>query len=832
MCAALLAVPLAVGFATPAHAATTGTLTVSLTDFTGAPLPGARVVALNQTTVSSSGALTDLGGGNYSTVLPTGSYKVRVSAPGGLQQFVPGQTTVGSATAYTIADGQTTAISEQLLPSGNLQISLVDRATSAPVNVGCVTLTTTLSKMICDQPDGQYRWIGVPLGTAQVSVADTKTEWPAQQSITVTAGADDVQVALDPAAAIRTTVQASTDATVHPAACVDAVYPGANGAVNYGCTQATDGSLLIGPLAAASVQLFARPSDPSTYGVQWVGPNGGTGDQRQAIKVNTVLGTVTTIPPIRFDGAGSITGSINGSRSVVNIQVLGGQDGARYLGTGSFFTLSTDQYTYTLSGLGPYAWPIDFGASEGGFADQWSGNAPDRYSAVPVMVVAGLTTYYNVTLSQESFLHGTVQMTAGSQPANWYTVSARNAITGDDIGQSSPGVPGASAFQIGGLNSDPVMLRVQTDSLMCQAQTRVLTSGLTDNPVVLTIASPTTCGPLVPSRTLPPVLTSTPVSVVNPSAGRSEVFAASNTDLVARGWNPTGGWSDWTNLGGGIVGSPAVLYNPRFGTTEVYARTGANHLEYRYLLNGTWSNWTDLGGDVADDPAVLYNPRFGTTEVYVRTSVNHLAYRYWSNGWSNWIDLGGDLASSPSMIFNPRFGTTEAYMRTRANHLVYRYWSNGWSNWIDLAGDLAGRPGVIYNPRYGTTEAYVRTNSAHIQYRYWSNGWSDWNDQGGNATSDPTVVYVPPVATNVPAPLPTPSTEVYTTVGGQVVENDWYTGWSGWTNVGGNTASGVTATYNPLNTNIDAYLTSPDGYLYQRDWIGTTHTAGWVNLSP
>ena len=832
MCAALLAVPLAVGFAAPAHAATTGTLTVSLSDFTGAPLPGARVTAISQgTPLPTPFGLTDLGGGNYSRSLSTGSYKVRVIAPGGLQQYVPGQTTSGSATVYSVADGQTTAISEQLLPSGNVQVSLVDRVTSAPVTVGCVKLS--FSAAVCNSPDGRYRWAGVPLGAVQVSVSNTKTEWPTTQSITVTAGPDDLQVALDPAAAIQTTVQAAADASVHPGACVSAVYPGASDTANVSCTQAADGSLLIGPLPAAAVRLFAESSVPTTYGVQWVGPNGGTGDQRQAMKVNTVVGTVTTIPPIRFDGAGSITGfvyAVGGClTSCVYIEPFGEQDGLRLDGFGTATTLNS---SYTLTGLGPYAWPIEFGALSGGFADQWSGNAPDRYSAVPVTVAAGGTSYYDVTMQSEGFVHGTVQMATGSQPANGYVVSARNAVTGDDIGQRLPAVPDGSTFQIGGLNSDPVLLNVKADNLVCQAQTRLPSSRLTDKPIVVTVSSPTTCGPLVPPRTLPPVLTSKPASVVNPSAGRSDTFATSNTDLVARGWTPTGGWANWTNLGGGIVGTPAGLYNPRFGTTEVYARTSANHLEYRYLQNGTWSNWTDLGGDLGDDPTVLYNPRFGTTEVYVRTSANHLAYRYWNSGWSDWIDLGGDLASSPTMIYNPRFGTTEAYVRTSANHLAYRYWNSGWSDWIDLGGDLAGRPGVIYNPRYGTTEAYVRTTGAHIEYRYWNSGWSDWNDLGGNATSDPAVLYIPPTTSADPTPPPTPTTEVYTTVDGQVVENSWYTSWSGWTNVGGNTASGVTATYNPINLNVDAYVTSPDEYLYQRDWNETTHTAVWANLSP
>ncbi|WP_239124558.1 S8 family serine peptidase, partial [Rhizocola hellebori] len=132
-----------------------------------------------------------------------------------------------------------------------------------------------------------------------------------------------------------------------------------------------------------------------------------------------------------------------------------------------------------------------------------------------------------------------------------------------------------------------------------------------------------------------------------------------------------------------IASNTVGLYNPRFGTTEVYARTAANHLTYSYWAGG-WSEWVDLGGDIVGDPAVLYNPKFGSTEVYVRTASNTIAYRYYSNGWSDWLDLGGAFAGDPAVLYNPKYGTTEVYARTADNRLVYKYFSNGWSGWNDL----------------------------------------------------------------------------------------------------------------------------------------------------
>ena len=836
MCAVGMAVPAALALASPAHAApVTGVLSVTLTDYTGAPVVGASVEA--STDGTSWNGLEDHLDGGYDLVLPVGSYKIWIVAPGGLRQYVPGKTAIADAAVYAVQVGQTTTVAERLLPSGNVTISLVDRVSGAPVSKGCLTLIGAEGGF-CDQADGRFEYVGVPLGTQVVAVTDTKTEWPARTSVTVVAGPNPVTVRLDPAAAIQTTLQAAVDPSTHPSACVRAVYPGVNLAYERFCGSSNDGGLVIGPLAAAAVQLFVEPSTvyPTWYGAQWVGPNGGTGDQRQALTVNTTLGTVSTIAPIRLDYPGSITGRISddyptppgGSRPDVFVTPFGLQDGTRDFASslGSGFAVETSSPgTYTITGLGPYAWPLEFTARDGVLANEWSGDAPDRFSATPVQVQAGLNpATLNVALTHRAgSVSGTVKVATGS-PSPLYNVSARNAVTGDDVATVTVD-SGSTTFQIAGLNSDPVMLGlVDAAGLRCQAQTRTPTSGPGSTGIVLTLPSPTTCGPLVPPRTPPPALTSRPSAVANPSAGRIDVVGDANGTLALRSATSAGVWSDWTTLGDGITGTPAVLYNPRFGTTEVYARTTANHLAYRYRSGaGDWSVWADLGGDVGDDPTVMYNPRFGTTEVYVRTTANHLAYRYWNSGWSDWIDLGGAIAAKPSLMYNPRFGTTEAYVRTTANHLAYRYWNSGWSDWIDLAGDVAGAPAAMYNPRYTTTEVYVRTTGNHIAYRYWNNAWSDWNDLGGGPTGDPVLLFNPN----------SQSTEVYVSYGDHVAEKYWTTQWSDWNNLGGNPSAGIAVAYDPATTNTGIYLTSPGGYLYQKYWDGRLHTwSSWTNLSP
>ena len=836
MCAVGMAIPAALAVASPAHAVpVTGILSVNLTDYTGARLVGASVQASTDG-VSWTGLEDHLDGG-YDAVLLAGSYKIWVVAPGGLRQYAPGKTAIADATAYAVQVGQTTTVDEKLLPSGNVTISLVDRVSGTPVSKGCLSLSGA-SGDFCDQADGRSEYVGVPLGTHQVSVSGTKTEWPVRTSITVAAGPSQVTIPLDPAAAIQTTVQAAADPSTHPDACVRVVYPGADEALNRVCAS-LDGSLLIGPLPAAPVQLFVEPSTTlagAQYGAQWVGPNGGTGDQRRALTVNTTLGTVSVVPPIRLDFSGSISGHISddfpappgGSPPEVFVKPFGQQDGMRTIPAGAGSGLAVDTNSrgaYTLTGLGPYTWPVEFTTRLGLLADEWSGDAPDRFSATPVQVQAGVSSTLNVSLTQHTgSVSGTVKVATGSPSPGGFNLTARNAVTGDDVATGWVDA-GSTAFRLAGLNSDPVLLGVwDASGRRCRAQTRTPTSGPGSTGIVLTLPSPTACGQLVPPRTLPPSLTSRPSAVANPSAGRIDVAGDANGTLALRSATSAGVWSDWATLGDGITGTPAVFYNPRFGTTEVYARTTANHLAYRYRAgSGDWSAWTDLGGNVGDDPSVMYNPRFGTTEVYVRTTANHLAYRYWNSGWSDWIDLGGAIAAKPSLMYNPRFGTTEVYVRTTANHLAYRYWNSGWSDWIDLAGDVAGVPAAMYNPRYGTTEVYVRTSGNHVAYRYWNSGWSAWNDLGGGATGDPVLLFNPN----------SQSTEIYVSYGDHVAEKYWTSQWSDWNNLGGNPSAGIAVAYDPSTTNTGIYLTSPGGYLYQKYWDAKLRVwSTWTNLSP
>ncbi|NJC68800.1 hypothetical protein HC031_03525 [Planosporangium thailandense] len=837
-CAGLLAAVTSVAVAGPAHAAIPGTVTVTVTDYTGAPVAGAKIeMSPNGQTWYLAGTTGTDGGHTLGGVTP-GTYKVRIQAPGGLVQYVPGKTVADQATAYQVQSGQTTQVTDRLIASGSVQISLVDRVSGAPVTRGCVRIGP--SNRVCDHADGRYFFAGVPTGPQTIVVESTKTAWPASQGVTVPAGPADFPMKLDPAAAIQTTVQAADNAAIHPSTCVLAVYHGADAATNTNCDiDPATGSLLIGPLASTAVQLFAvsasvfvpgSPFNP-VYGAQWVGATGGTGDQRQALKVNTKAGTVTTIPPIRLDHAGSIAGSLDDpyygdSGTYAWVRPFGLQDGLRNLPAPGLVDYAYVGGIYRINGLGPYAWPVQFAGERGVYAEQWSGNAPDRYAAIPVHVVAGQTASLNATMTYATGgITGRMRLTDADTPASGFWVSATNAVTGDDTGLGY--MLQGNSFAVAGLNADPVVLSGgYAGGPPCTATRRTPTQGPNSQNVVLTFPAVTTfpatvsCGSFAPPRTVPPALTSKPAASYNPGTHRLDVFANAGGSVVERLWDPKSGWSALNNFGGNIAGAPTSIYNPRYGTTEVYARSG-NHLIYKYSGNG-WSNWIDLGGDLAGDPEVIYNPRYGTTEIYVRTSANHVAYKYWSNGWSSWIDLGGSLAGDPTLLYNPRYGTTEIYARS-GSHLVYKYWGNSWSGWIDLGGSLAGDPTLLYNPRYGTTEIYVRTSANHVAYKYWGNSWSSWFDLGGSPAGDPQVIYNPRYGT----------TEIYVrTSAHHVAYKYWGNSWSSWFDLGGDLAADPAVIYNPGTTNTHIYADG-DGYLYEKYWDGQAGAwTTWTNLSP
>jgi hypothetical protein len=156
-----------------------------------------------------------------------------------------------------------------------------------------------------------------------------------------------------------------------------------------------NGVVAIDNLPAERFSFFVEPGD-GVHGMQWLGARHGTGDRDAALVVSVPAGGVLTLPDIRLDPAGSITGRlindatgepVSAQVSVASIDPLWQETTPNVFGNGQ----------YTFAGLGPYGWKLFFmPAGSAGFtsqlAAQWSGGVPDRHRARRIHVRPGRAT--------------------------------------------------------------------------------------------------------------------------------------------------------------------------------------------------------------------------------------------------------------------------------------------------------------------------------------------------------------------------------------------------------------------------------------------------------
>jgi hypothetical protein len=510
------------GPAASAQAATTGTLVVTVTDSLGAPVVGATLSLLldGYTTWDRWGSSPSGANGTITVHMLPHTFRMQISTPNGLNDYVPGKTTPQEAGAYSVASGETTTVAEQLSQSGNVVVSLLDKVTGGQVIDACVTLRGAgyTTPRVCDRSDGRYAFAGVPLGAGTILASDSETHWDsAAVPVTVSPGVVETTVRLDPAAAIHTSVEAADDPSAHPEFCVYPVYA-ANTLLypprTMSCSDPATGNLWIGPLPSVPVQLFAvsadyfdtsRPFAP-VYGAQWVGATGGTGDQRLARTFTLNAGQVDGIAPIRVDRAGSITGSVTGPAydtwSQIFVTPFAPQlyapimMGAQGLGTEVHIGTS-----FLLTGLGPYQWPVLFQDSAHWYAEQWSGGAPNRYQASMVSVPAGGAGYVNATMTTPgNRLYGTL-LGSSTQPANYGFVIATNAITGDWTGGR---YLYENNWEVDGLTPDPVRLTYVVDNQVKQYRYEVHPFDLFDSAIGLVLGATRPIDPLTGGRHITP----------------------------------------------------------------------------------------------------------------------------------------------------------------------------------------------------------------------------------------------------------------------------------------------------------------------------------------
>ncbi|MGI5180991.1 MSCRAMM family protein [Dactylosporangium sp. CA-152071] len=417
----------------------TGSVGGRLTKADGSPAANVGVTA-SQPGGSGSGWTSTGTDGRYRIDdLMLGDYVVAFSGPAGVSQYAHGKLDSAAADRFTVADGQLTTVDETFLPTGAIRVVAHDATTGEPLEHFCVWATNTDNAGGC-ATGAELLITGLFVGryTLSVNIDDRLHLTVPYTPVTVTAGQTaTIDVAMRQGASITATMASRDGGTA-----VDGCIGVANVDQPYGydpygfCSDErpgpTPGSVVIGPLEPGTYQLLADPRGDA-LGLQWVGAAGGTGDRGAAQRFTVASGDQITTPTIQFDRAGTVRGKVTDVNTgapvaSVCVSVVALSHGFAPQG-GCAFSTGADG-TYSIPGVGPYAWPVQFIGR--GYQWRWSGNAANRPDATMVTVPAGKKAAANIKLrTGGGTLTGTVHDTAGN-PLNAYLV-AFDALSGEAV---------------------------------------------------------------------------------------------------------------------------------------------------------------------------------------------------------------------------------------------------------------------------------------------------------------------------------------------------------------------------------------------------------------
>ena len=395
----------------------------------GRPLAGASVNVLDARHAGAGFTRTGDNGEFRTEVFP-GQYRISFSTPDFSRfQYFVGAKTFEDATVFTVEAGRDTTVTDRLLPTGDVRVTARDARTGAPIADFCAGAESASG---CSGGAGEVRLTGVVAGPTTVfAYTEDGRYFGGDTTVTVEGnGSVDAVVTLRPAALIQTVVRDAVTGQPVEGVCVHPVLlPSVQIGESFQFCSDASGTVRIGTLESGSYKLFARPPADSGYGMQWVGPHGGTGELVEARTTRAVAGTVTQIPDIRLDRAGTIAGRLTAAAGGASPTFAIVSLTSYHPGIGpSLFAPVDEQGRYEFPGLGPYSWPLLFSAS--GKPDQWSGNKPNRLAAQKVRVRAGATTRYDITLLDGATVTGRAN-------DNGDFVLATNVVTGDIMGAAS-----------------------------------------------------------------------------------------------------------------------------------------------------------------------------------------------------------------------------------------------------------------------------------------------------------------------------------------------------------------------------------------------------------
>ena len=430
----------------------TGTIAGHLTDSNGQPVQFAGISITDGTHFFFSHVFN----GDWQTEIYPGTYIVDFhpfGSPTG-DQWATGKTSAAMADHFTVQAGQTTRVDDQLAAPGTVTVTVVDSVTGVPVQY-CAVIGG--SSFACSDSNGRASVQVLP-GVLVVDITPRDNHLRITTTATVVSGQNTaLSLTATPGAAITTTVRDSETGAPLRNICVSAdkttePYPLSGPGA---CTDAT-GVVTVSGLAAGSYNLFALSQD-SVHGHQWVGSSGGTGLQQKAAVTALTVGQAVTVPDIKMDKAGTLTGIIRDKATGAPIPGSFASFATHPTGEGptEVDARADDNGSYTFTDLGPYDWPIFYHAA--GYAGEWSGNTGDRLNANPITIKAGKTRIHNVTLGTGVTLTGRVTDPNGLPQSGRITVF--NTDSRDEIGADDTTPDGTYTLHV--MQSQSVALKTE-----------------------------------------------------------------------------------------------------------------------------------------------------------------------------------------------------------------------------------------------------------------------------------------------------------------------------------------------------------------------------------
>ncbi len=231
---------------------------------------------------------------------------------------------------------------------------------------------------------------------------------------------------------------------------------------------------------------------------------------------------------------------------------------------------------------------------------------------------------------------------------------------------------------------------------------------------------------------------------------------------------------------------------------------------------------------IADYPGNGWEqPAIGTVCQRVQVSAVPTAYQVQAADANMMADAlwEEDHARSGSSAVIDKYGTYHVFAVDDAGVLQHAFYDTAW-HWQSLGGTVTGAPGVTYDPDAHRFDVFAPGTNGQMYQQTYQAGWSGWHSiggagfyQGAAAVRDEGGTY-----------------HVFAIDGDGVLDQALYAGhgWT-WQKIAGTVQGTPGVTYDPSGHRFDVFAPSPNGALYQDTYEGGKwqgfHRIGGANLA-